>query len=145
MKWVIAGSRTVLDYEFLCGVIKLTNLGMMDEIISGRAKGVDQLGERYAKDHNISCKLFPADWEEYGRAAGPIRNKLMRDHGDALLAIRDKDSKGTGTMDMVNQMLKAKKPVVVYFVMLDSDGKVLHSHKQIDTRRHRDVGSSSKV
>lgn len=59
------------------------------EVVSGHADGADTLGELYAKKHNINLKTFPADWSNYGRAAGPIRNKQMIDYiknGPAVVA-----------------------------------------------------------
>jgi len=75
---IIAGVRTFDDYELLKSkadeVVK--DLGEV-EIVSGHAKGADMLGERYAAEHAIPCTLFPAEWERYGRAAGPVRNGQM--------------------------------------------------------------------
>ena len=34
-----------------------------------------QVAEEYAFLHQIPFKLFQADWEKYGKAAGPIRNR----------------------------------------------------------------------
>ena len=44
------------------------------EIVSGGAKGVDSLAERYANEHNIKFSLFPVKWEKYGKGAGFKRN-----------------------------------------------------------------------
>lgn len=45
----------------------------------------------------IPFKLFPADWEKYGKAAGPIRNQQMAEYGNVLLAF-DRGTKGTKNM-----------------------------------------------
>ncbi len=50
---------------------------IIDQIVSGNAKGVDAAGERFAKKHGIDLVLFPANWEKHGKAAGPIRNEQM--------------------------------------------------------------------
>jgi hypothetical protein len=46
----------------------------------------------------IPLKLFPAEWITYGMKAGPIRNHGMAQYADALIAIWDGKSKGTGNM-----------------------------------------------
>ena len=71
-------------------------------IITGAAKGADQLGSFYARNHNIPLKEFPADWTTYGKAAGPIRNQQMLDFAlheiPALIVFWDGESRGTKNM-----------------------------------------------
>ena len=55
MKVIIAGTRTFNDYQLLCNTIKELNINI-DEIVCGGAKGADALGEKYAKENNISSK-----------------------------------------------------------------------------------------
>lgn len=87
---IIAGPRTIIDYELLLNAIKLSDIEIT-EVVSGNAKGVDSLGERYAKENNIPLKVFPADWKTYKKAAGPIRNSGMAQYAQEkdgiLLAI----------------------------------------------------------
>lgn len=77
---IIAGSRDFSDYELLSR--KCAKISELEnpEIISGHARGADSLGERFAKEHNIPLKIIPADWEKYGKAAGPIRNRQMAEY-----------------------------------------------------------------
>jgi hypothetical protein len=97
MKTIIAGSRTIDKYNLVCEAV--TNSGFdITEIVSGGAKGVDEVGERYGKNHAIPVRIFPADWSTHGRSAGPIRNKKMAEYADALVAIWDGSSKGTKHM-----------------------------------------------
>lgn len=69
------------------------------EIISGHAKGADSLGEKYADEHNLKCTVFEADWKQYGRAAGPIRNSKMLEYAKQenpmVVAFWDGESRGT--------------------------------------------------
>jgi predicted Rossmann fold nucleotide-binding protein DprA/Smf involved in DNA uptake len=55
MKTIIAGSREINDYEFLKKVIKESEFEIT-EVISGTARGVDKLGERFAEENHISVK-----------------------------------------------------------------------------------------
>ena len=113
MKVIIAGTRTFNDYKLLCNTIKELNINI-DEIVCGGAKGADTLGEKYAKENNISIKYFLADWDKYGKRAGPIRNHQMGDYADYLIAFWDKKSKGT--LDMINYMQQiGKHGQVIYY------------------------------
>lgn len=99
---IIAGSRTFDDYECLKSTLDVLFKNLREEvvIICGAARGADALGERYAKSHGYEIRYFPADWQTYGRAAGPIRNKEMAQSADALVAFWD--GKSPGTKNMIN-------------------------------------------
>jgi len=99
-KVIIAGTRDFADYETLKAYAdrKLANITETIEIVSGGARGADALGEQYARERGYQIKRFPADWKQYGRAAGPMRNKAMAMYADALLAYWDGESRGTKNM-----------------------------------------------
>lgn len=81
IRLIIAGARNFTDYHLLCNVCDdfiTSHRGEQIEIISGRAKGTDSLGERFAKDRKLNCRWFPAPWKELGLKAGPIRNDWMK-------------------------------------------------------------------
>lgn len=97
MKTIIAGSRTILDYELVKQAIKEADF-IITEIVSGRAVGPDMLGEKYAMEHNIPIARFPADWNKYGKGAGHIRNKEMANYADQLILVWDGESNGSRSM-----------------------------------------------
>lgn len=97
MKTIIAGSRTITDYEIVKKAIRDSGFEI-SEVVSGTASGVDRLGERYARENGLPIRQFPAEWNEYGKAAGPIRNVQMAEYADALIAIWDGCSSGTRHM-----------------------------------------------
>lgn len=97
MKTIIAGSRNIADYEMLLEAVKASGF-ILSEIVSGHACGVDALGERYAKENNLPLKIFPAEWDLYGKSAGPRRNRLMAEYAQALIAIQMDNSRGTENM-----------------------------------------------
>ena len=97
MKVIIAGGREIDDYEVLLRALVNASFDIT-AVISGGAKGADALGERFATEAGLPLFKFPADWEKHGRAAGPIRNKVMGDFGDALIALWDGQSSGTKNM-----------------------------------------------
>jgi len=78
------------------------------EIVSGGAKGADQLGEQYAKENNYNLRIFPADWDKYGKKAGYIRNEEMAKYADACVCFWDGKSKGTKMMIELAKKYKLK-------------------------------------
>jgi len=100
MKTIIAGSRTITDYEAVKNAIKWSGF-KITEVVSGHARGVDLLGEKWARENGIPIEPFPVtkeEWEDFGLAAGPIRNAKMAQYGEQLIAIQEGQSKGTANM-----------------------------------------------
>ena len=102
---IIAGSRNFTDYQILeknvMRVFELEHI-FKPQIISGHARGTDMLGELFAHEHYLDLKTFPAQWEKYGKSAGPIRNNDMATYASEetgmLIAFWDGKSKGTHNM-----------------------------------------------
>jgi len=97
MKVIIAGSRTITDYKIVEDAVNESEFNI-SEVVCGKAKGVDLLGETYGKENNIPIKYFPPDWKTYGKKAGFIRNKMMGDYAHGLIAVWDGESPGTRHM-----------------------------------------------
>jgi len=107
---IIAGGRHFANYALLCMECdaQLSYLAKSYNIIirSGKASGADSLGEQYAKVRGYQIQEFPANWDEYGKSAGYIRNAEMADgnpqtytrRADALIAFWDGSSRGTRHM-----------------------------------------------
>ena len=99
---IIAGSREFGDYTLLCekcdGLLCQKQETHQIIIISGTARGVDQLGERYAHERGYVVERYPADWGHDGKAAGPIRNARMAKVADALIVFWNGKSRGTANM-----------------------------------------------
>lgn len=112
MKVIIAGSRhmPVSLYYLVPKAVAKSGFDIT-EIVSGTAKGADTLGEFYAAEYEIPCKLFPPDWDTYGKAAGPIRNGQMKEYADAAIVFIWDGSRGSA--NMIRQMQQASKPVFV--------------------------------
>lgn len=100
MKAIVAGGR---DYQFsradYLELHKLVADYGIDEIVSGMATGVDTCAVIYAKKNNIKLHECPAEWDKYGKSAGPIRNGYMAYYADMLLAWPG----GHGTKNMIKQ------------------------------------------
>ena len=106
-KLIIAGGRDFTDTKLLSGVIdQLVNRGELKDyavsIVTGMARGADMLAH------------FPADWNQYGKRAGFIRNKQMGDFADGLLAFWDGQSRGTKQMIEYMQSLGKPTHIVRY-------------------------------
>lgn len=82
-------------------------------IIEGEAKGADFLARVWAKYNGVSYEAYPADWNTYGKGAGPIRNKQMLTEGKPNLVIAFLAKGSTGTKNMIDQATKAGVETVV--------------------------------
>ena len=99
MKLVIFGSREIEDMRTLENALEACGMAsQVTEIVSGGARGVDRLGERYARQRGLPCTVFPAQWGKYGKSAGPIRNAEMAEYADYGVAVWDGVSRGTAKM-----------------------------------------------
>ncbi len=114
---IIAGGRDFDNYPGLVQVMDRLLANVTDEItvVCGMARGADTLGERYAKERGYAIRYFPADWDEYGRAAGYIRNEEMAKNADALVAFWDGKSNGTCHMIETAKRYKLDIRVKQYF------------------------------
>ncbi len=97
MKTIIAGSRTIDNYDLVKYCIKESGFDIT-EVVSGCASGADRLGEKYAIENNIPIKKFPAQWNTYGKSAGYKRNVEMAEYSDALIVIIENNSRGSTHM-----------------------------------------------
>ena len=96
---IIAGSRNGVSYDdVLKAMEECPWTSEISEVVSGKARGVDTMGEQWAKENNVPIKEFPADWKKWGKSAGHIRNREMGDYADALVAVWDGSSRGTKHM-----------------------------------------------
>ena len=87
----ILGSRNFFDSEFFVKevdkALKKWGLKLSDiKIISGGAKGVDTMAEEFAIENGVPFKKFIPQWDFYGKAAGPIRNRAITECATHLLA-----------------------------------------------------------
>lgn len=112
---IIAGGRDFNDFRKLSEVCMymLQNKSNV-EIVSGTCKGADKLGEQFAKFAGHSLKQFPASWDEFGKAAGFLRNKEMAEYADALIVFWDGQSKGTKHMIDLATKMNLKVKLVMY-------------------------------
>lgn len=96
MKTIIAGSRGITDYATVLRAIVEADFDIT-EVVSGGARGVDRLGEKYAALQGLPVQQFLPDWST-GKRAGYDRNVEMAAYAEALIAVWDGESRGTAHM-----------------------------------------------
>ena len=118
---IVCGGRHFDDYNRMRSTIDgvIAEIGSSVtavEIVSGHCAGADQLGEKYAEEHGYPCKVFPANWEKHGRAAGPIRNSEMikyASEAEVPVVVAFRSPRTRGTNDTVKKATKKGFKVVV--------------------------------
>jgi hypothetical protein len=125
VRLIIAGSRDVHNQLWVDQAVAwaLNDWGLLEcvgfapvryvqqvvtEVVSGGARGVDELGERWAAAHGVHCHRMRADWVRHGRGAGLVRNRAMATYAalgpniglgsGGLVAVWDGVSSGTKHM-----------------------------------------------
>lgn len=138
---IIAGSRSFFTYDIVRQEVGAYLLTVDDykntvEIISGGAKGADQLGEEFARRNLLKLKVFPANWNKWGRQAGYIRNDEMAEYafkdGNKAVLFAFWDGFSRGTQHMINKAL-AFYPEFDVHVVRYNYGKNVHRTKLNET------------
>ncbi len=141
MKLIIAGSRSITDYNILRFAIIESGLwpiyGKHIQVVTGKASGVDTLGEEFSAKAKLTKKPkeFPANWDDieakgavvrytrsgkpYNAVAGHWRNEEMAQYADAALIVWD--GKSTGSLDMLHRMLALDKLTFLYALRMPVD------------------------
>ncbi len=116
--WLVSGSRHFVDYKQFEPIMnKLVILaGSPRQIIHGGCRGIDFLAERWATEQRINTRTYPAEWNEYGRKAGPVRNSLMIRKANVVIAFPTGDSKGT--RDVIDKTMKFPEKMMFIFHIL---------------------------
>jgi len=113
MRLIIAGSRfNSLSPADISLLDDIHSKHGVTEVVSGGASGIDHAGEAWAASRDIPCTVFPADWRNHGRAAGPIRNAAMAAYADAVALFPG----GRGTLNM--RLQAQKKGLRIFDFML---------------------------
>lgn len=99
MRILVCGGRDYDDWKTLYAA--LDALEKPCALIEGGARGADRLAREWAAANRVPVLTFNAEWETYGRAAGPIRNQrmLMEGKPDIVIAFPG----GAGTANMIRQ------------------------------------------
>ncbi len=111
LRVLVCGSRSWMNVRTIHEA--LAKLPPGSTVIHGGAKGADEIAASCAVELGFHVETYLADWERYGRAAGPIRNRVMLRVGrpDRVFAF----FLGTlGTADLLRQARAAGVPVTTW-------------------------------
>jgi hypothetical protein len=113
MRILACGGRDYTDVDTIVNVLDDLDLDLRDAdgtlyepvtLVHGDARGADRIAARIAAALGWEVEAYPADWNRYGPAAGPLRNQQMLDTGiDLVIAFPG----GKGTADMVGRARRA--------------------------------------
>lgn len=110
MRVLVCGGRNYTNRERVYRVLDRfleANNGQGFTLICGACPtGVDAFAEDWANERHLPVDLYPPDWDQHGRMAGPKRNQRMLDEGRPWRVIAFPG--GTGTADMVKRAKRAR-------------------------------------
>lgn len=120
MKVLVCGGRNFKDWYLLDRTLTRLDLSVkrIDSIIHGGASGADTLAGRWGQVNGRWVHVCRAQWDKWGKAAGPIRNQEMLGHNPDLVVAF---SGGAGTRDMIRQAEARMFSVLKIFKDADLD------------------------
>lgn len=105
MRVIVCGDRRWTNRDAI--MRRLAELPPNSEVIQGECRGADLLAKDCCDALGIKCIGYPADWDHYGRGAGPMRNQEMLDLGpDLVIAFHSDILSSRGTYDMLRRACK---------------------------------------
>lgn len=107
---LVTGGRDYWSPDLYHDLARIHGERPFSVVITGGARGVDEMAAHWAERRSISSKVYPADWKAHGRAAGPIRNAKMIAEGRPDLVVAFPG--GRGTADCVKQARAAGLEVI---------------------------------
>lgn len=100
MRILVCGGRDYADRDRVFRVLdeKLWQCGHIEYLIEGDARGADKLAGEWALACNVPNWKFPANWKQYGKRAGYLRNAKMLEEGKPDLVVAFPGGDGTAMM-----------------------------------------------
>lgn len=108
---LVCGGRDFEDLPLLDRKLdELHSARTFSHVLMGDATGADFMAMCWAGSHELPFTRYVAKWDDYGRSAGPRRNRTMLEHGkpDVVVAFPG----GNGTADMVRRAKAAGVEVI---------------------------------
>ena len=117
-KVLVAGCRNYCNYEEAKAYIENCIKRIGNEygliFISGDCRGAVKLGEQFACENHYDIERYPADWQRFGKSAGPKRNETKAKEADYIICFWDRKSKGTKSM--IDFAKKHNKPIRIKYI-----------------------------
>lgn len=107
--------RTIIE-TLVHGVLSVATLrGRPLVIVEGETRGADRLSRVEAEMVGVKVVRVPADWDQYGKRAGILRNIEMLEtyKPELVIAFSDDIENSKGTRHMATVAKKAGVPVYV--------------------------------
>lgn len=105
---LVCGGRDFRDKDLLWRTLDSLAISC---VVHGGADGADRLGGEWAIAHKVPEIIVPAQWDGYGKGAGPVRNGWMLKFTKVTRVVAFPG--GRGTADMIRQAEKAGVSLVV--------------------------------
>lgn len=108
---IVTGGRTYTDRDRIFAALDaLHSAREIAALATGAAAGADHLADAWAITRGVEHHRYAPDWQQHGRAAGPIRNSEMLKAfaPDVVIAFPG----GRGTADMVAKARAAGVEVI---------------------------------
>lgn len=103
---LVCGGRDYANRARLFAVLDQYRAAVkIEAIVHGAARGADSLADEWATSRGVPVQRFPANWDVYGNAAGPLRNARMLREAEPHLVVAF--AGGRGTADMVRRARSA--------------------------------------
>ena len=94
-------------------------------ILHGGARGADTLAGQIAQELGMEVRAVRAEWQRYGKGAGPRRNEeMLSEHPALVIAFHNDLAKSKGTADMVR---KAQKRGIAVMIVTTREEEPEHS------------------
>jgi hypothetical protein len=117
---LVCGGRDFKDFVYVSKVLSNCLPHRPTHILTGGCRGADKLAQQWAELAEIPFSTYAADWDAYGKAAGPKRNQAMLDDCQPDLVVAFPGGKGTA--DMVRRA-HAEGVAVLAYSAATTDGK----------------------
>ncbi len=99
MRILVCGGRNFHKTDIVYTQLEWINQTYgIEEMCQGGARGVDTIAAGWAGFMRVPNRTYPAAWYEYGKNAGPIRNKHMLEHFKPDLVVAFPGGPGTANM-----------------------------------------------
>lgn len=82
-------------------------------VVHGGGRGLDQMVDAWARSVGLPVEVFAADWDRYGRRAGPLRNSAMAE-SKPQFCIAFPCPHSVGTWDCIRKCALAPCPIHIY-------------------------------